>query len=365
MGLSKEKAVLLILCVLLATSIGIAYYFWRKPVTRTYYVVTCRYRQEAKFDPIIIIRPSFLYENRTILHPGETAYLNLVKQVNISFHYRFNCSQPPTSFTLNYSVDGVLEVEGGWRKIFTLTSNKISDQMEIEENYTLKIEEIKKIIQIIEEETGIHATKYFYKIIPHIQVETSTNAGLISETYEPIMTIILSNIKSGGYINFAGLNYVREGNLGYYRNREVVWSLFGLSSTVRTMRYISLIIIACFSASLLYVVKLMVTKPPPSPIEEIKKKYGDKIVESCGTPNKQIKEITIRVKSIEDLYKVSEETIRPILHEETFSENEGRKIKQHVFYVLDDNIRYEHIIEEPVAEKGKNRGKPHKSLKYL
>jgi len=44
MGLSKEKAALLVLCVLLATSIGIAYYFWKKPVTRTYYVVTCRYR---------------------------------------------------------------------------------------------------------------------------------------------------------------------------------------------------------------------------------------------------------------------------------------------------------------------------------
>ena len=45
---------------------------------------------------------------------------------------------------------------------------------------------------------------------------------------------------------------------------------------------------------------------------------------------------------------------------------EGRKIKQHIFYVLDDNIRYEHIIEEPIAEKPKkeNRG-TRKFSKYL
>lgn len=353
MKLIKEKIILVILCMLLATSIYMAYYFWGKPTTKTYYVVTCRYRQEVNFNPKVKLKPSFLYDNRTYLQPGETAYLNLVDQIEIQLNYRFNCSQPLNSFTLNYTVNSTLEAEGSWRKTFTLTPNKTIDQTAFKETYTLKIEEINELIQKIEKETGIHATKYLYTITPHIQLKASTDEGTINEKYNPTLTITLNMRGMGGHLDFSNLNNTKQESLGHYEHKEVIWSLYGLTSTVRIMQHTSIITTICLSASIALIAGWTLKKPPPPTIEKIKKKYGEKIVESSEPPTKRIEKATIKLKSIEDLYKVSEETIKPIIHEETLLEKEGKRMKRHVFYVLDNDIRYEYATEEATSEKQK------------
>ena len=67
---------------------------------------------------------------------------------------------------------------------------------------------------------------------------------------------------------------------------------------------------------------------------------------------RQVERVTIRVKSMRDLDKVSEETIRPIIHEESILEKEeGLKVKRHILYVLDGDVRYEFTFEEKLSEE--------------
>ena len=342
----KGRLALALLCVLLAASMYVAYQFWRMPPTEAHYVATCRYRQEAEFIPMVTLKPSILYENRTTLQPGEIAYLGLVDQVRVSFRYRFTCDRNLTSFALSYGVEGIIEAEDGWRKAFTLTPEGTSNQTELTETYVLDVAEVSQLIQRIEEETGTSAPKYTYRIAPSIRVEASTDQGPISERYEPTMTITLTGGRERGRLDLGGLNHDKAGSLGRNETREVIWFLYGLMYTVRNMQYASCFVIACLSTCLGYAVWWMMKRPPPPFIDRVKRRYGEKVVESSEPPTKRIEKVTIKVKSIEDLAKISEETIKPIIHEESIMKKEGLKMRRHVFYVLDANVRYEFTAEE-------------------
>ena len=65
-----------------------------------------------------------------------------------------------------------------------------------------------------------------------------------------------------------------------------------------------------------------------TPMERFNGDIKDKIVEAVEPPE-YIARVTIKVGSIDDLAKVSEETFKPIIHH------------SHVFHVLDGDVRYE------------------------
>jgi len=69
----------------------------------------------------------------------------------------------------------------------------------------------------------------------------------------------------------------------------------------------------------------------------------DKIIEA-SEPSERIERATVKVLSVEDLARVSEETFKPIIHHDD------------VFYVLDGEVRYEYRADkiegdEEVQEK--------------
>ena len=74
------------------------------------------------------------------------------------------------------------------------------------------------------------------------------------------------------------------------------------------------------------------------PVDKALRKYRDLIVYSAGLEEERKERTIVRVKSVEDLAKISEETAKPIIHE--------RKLAQRIFYVPDGDVRYEFTAEE-------------------
>jgi hypothetical protein len=344
------KTSIIILCVLLAFSIYAAYYFNRMPSEVSSYTTVCRYRGEAEFKTVVAVKPSILYDNRTVLQPGEIAYLNLVKQVVVSLQYRFTCDKPINYIRVSYSVEAVLEAEGGWRKTFTLTPGKTVDKPFFEENYTVNMEELTELIRAIEKETGAYASKYTYTVAPHIHVEASTPEGPIDERYEPKISISITGGGAGKRLEFNVLDNSKTGSIVKLERRENTWSFYWLTATVRNMRTLSYAITAVLSTCLGISILRALKTPPPSPIERIKKKYGDTIIESTGFSKIAEEDVVVRVKSIGDLVKASSEAVKPIIHGEEVLEKDGVKTRRHIFYVLDENVRYEYVIEEAEAK---------------
>ena len=340
-----RKIPLAFLCGLLALSIYGIYSFSRIPPKVTRYIPDYNYQQNANFNCTIEIEPSTLYENRTLLTPDDIIYPSLAKNIHISFNYQFICDQPTEETKIHYRVDGILEAEGGWRKNITLTEEKTTNQTTLSEDYLLDIDNINDLINKIERETRVTSPKYTFKIVPHINLEATIGNRTITEKFDPAMSITFTN----RLIEFNGLKHSRPGTLGHYEKTENPWFFHGFTTTVRNMRYASYATTASLTACLALLLYQFIKSPPPPLMEKIRKDYGEKIVDSLG-PSKRVGKVTIRVKSMKDLDKVSEETIRPIIHEESIIEKEGLKVKRHILYVLDDDVRYEFTFEEKSPE---------------
>jgi hypothetical protein len=342
---SKLKLVLAVLIILLAFSGYLIYFFHEKPLTRSRYVANCEYQQQADYNYVASIKPSVLYENRNTLLPGETAYRSLIKSLNISLTYNFTSNPSPKHVEITYNVSAVLEAEGQWTKEFILTSEKTQNTQEIKETYELNLAEIKELIDSIEKETNAYASTYYYKIVPKIHLNASINEISIAEEYIPTLQIKLTPT----ILEFTGLSHTKPGSIGNQETSETVWSFAGLTTTVRNMRYFSYTLVLLFSGCLAFTVWRIQKIPPPPFMETIKKELREKIIEAKEPLTTKVEKATIKVESVEDLVKVSEETFKPIIHETT-TLKEG-KLKRHTFYVLDADIKYEYTIEEPFSKE--------------
>ena len=77
-------------------------------------------------------------------------------------------------------------------------------------------------------------------------------------------------------------------------------------------------------------------------VNKILRKHRDIIIHSTGEFGNKLEKTIIKVESIEDLINVSEQTYKPIIYKETTV----GKMTRYCFYVLDNETRYEHCIEE-------------------
>lgn len=338
---NKVKLALAVLIILLAFSGYLTYFFHDKPLTRSRYVANCEYQQRADYNYAASIKPSMLYENRTTLLPGETAYRSLIKSLHVSLTYNFTSNPSPENIHVTYSVSAILEAEGQWSKQFVLTSEKTENTLEIKETYELNLAEIEGLIKTIEKETDTRASTYYYKIVPKIRLNASTAVESIIEEYTPTLQIKLAPIT----LEFTGLSHTKLGSIGDQETYETTWSFAGFTTTIKNMRYLSYALVLFFSGCLMLTAWRMQKMPPLPFMDMIRKEYRDKIIEAKEPLTKKIEKATIKVESVEDLVKVSEETFKPIIHETT-TVKKG-KVKRHTLYVLDADVKYELVVEEP------------------
>jgi len=339
---NKAKLVLAILIALLAFSAYLIYFFHDRPITRSRYVANCEYRQQADYNYVASIKPSVLYENRNTLLPGETAYRSLIKSLNISLTYDFTSNPSPNHVEITYYTSAILEAEGQWTKQLVSTPEKTENTPGIKETYELNLTETEELIKTIEKETDIRASTYYYKIVPKIYVNSSINGVSITEEYTPTFQIKLAPT----ILEFTGLSHTQLGSTGNHETYETSWSIAGFTTTIKNMRYLSYALVLLSSGCLVLTVWRMQKIQPPPFIETIKNEHREKIIEAKEPLTQKIEKATIKVESVEDLVKASEETFKPIIHETTTIKK--GKMKRHTLYVLDTDIKYEFVTEEPI-----------------
>ncbi|MFW6110814.1 MAG: DUF5305 family protein [Thermoproteota archaeon] len=337
----KKKSLLVVLVFLLAFSGYLIYSFHQKPLTITEYVEDGEYLQEVDYDYTAYIHPSVLYENQTILPPGEKVYPSLVHSLNISLIYNFSSTPPAEDLEVTYNVSAILESKDKWTKKFTLTPTHTQQSTHIKETYHLDVGQIEDWIQTIEQETETRSSAYYYRIKPHIQVDATLAETSITEKYIPTL-----NIKWGSRVlDFSGLSHQNSDSIGEYRTSQVTYTFTGLAIPIVNLRYFSYALFALIFLGLAFFVwQSWQQKPRPEYIDTLPEEYREKIIEAQEPISEQLKKTTLRVESLEDLAKVSQETFKPIIYETVVKEGEG---KRHTFYVLDADIKYELTVNEP------------------
>jgi hypothetical protein len=334
MKVNKWTAISAVLAALLALSLYGYYVFNQMTPIHSTYVSDLQYTQTANYTCTALVKPSAIYENRTHISTGEPLYIKLVEQLNIKLEYKAT-SNPLGDFTdtkLEYEVSGVLN-GGDWNKTYPLGSETLTVTTFID-TYTLDIDNIQEMVETIGEETGSYAYGYTYAICPHITLEASAAGKHIQENFTPTLTMKFE----GAQITFEGLNDKKDGFIAHTETEKATWSLFGWDLTVSTMRVTSMITSLCLTALLAVSLYFSFQKKTLNTfLERLSGDIRDKIIETSELPKRMGQQI--KVNSIEDLAKVSEETFKPIIHHGD------------TFFVLDGNLRYEFTIEDTKKEK--------------
>lgn len=343
MNVDRWTAASAVLIPLLAASLYGCYSFIQMPSTISKNNVDLYYTHRAEYSYTALVKPSLLYDDRTKISMGEPLYIKLVKQLNITLQY--NLTQTPktvemTDATLEYEVSATLS-GGGWAKTSLLKSRR-AEPISFADTYVLDIEEIEAIVETIGEETGTRVYGYTYEIRPNINLWASAGEKPIVTDFTPTLTIKFEE----GKIEFEGLTNTKTGTTTHPETETAAWSLLGVTTTVEDMRAITILSSISLAGLLAITIRSTLLERASRPfLDRLKGDVRDKIIEASEPPER-IEKATIKVGSIDDLAKVSEETFKPIIHHEN------------LFYILDGNMRYEFTLEETVEPQEMKREKP-------
>ncbi len=323
---SRWKIISVLFTVFLAVSLYGCYSFMGTPSTLTKNTVDLQYVQRADYSYTAQVKPSLLYDNRTQISEGEPLYHNLVEELEITLLYNF--TQNPETFemidvTVNYEASATI-TGGSWSKTYHLKSSEVKP-LTFTDTYTLNMDEIDEVVETIGEETGTRVYSYTYLIQPRIRLEGSAGGEKVTVEFNPALIVKFES----GKVKFEGLENVKSDSITHYETEEVSVSFLAWSVPMGAVKTSSVLNIIAMSIVLAISIRFnLQERESRTPLEMLNGDVRDRIVEAIEPPE-YIARVTIKVGSINDLAKISEETFKPIIHHD------------HIYHVLDRDVRYE------------------------
>ena len=333
--LKLSKILLTIFSCATIISVLTIYYTYQFPMYKTQTTTLCTYQHMGKYDYIAQLKPNIIYGNKTTLTPNEgTLYTAIVKQINLTFTYVFNCNPKPEKTTINHQITIQVESPGRWTKKLSDAETQETFELCNSLNFSMQINctKIRELVDSIDKETGTRSSTYSIQIKPEIHVTANVATRTINEIFTPGLTIAFkSEAEKGNYIDIENLNQIKPGAITETRRVFLPWV-----QTQRTATYMAtaLITIALIISAFLCI-RYKPPVPPEKMIEKLTAPYKELIAETTQKPPET--ETTIEVETIEDLVKIAEILAKPILH---VSFN-----KTNLFYVLDMDIKYQFKVK--------------------
>jgi len=337
--LNKEEKIrisLIIFAILVAASALSMYHTYQQPASEIQTVILGIYWHNALYDYAAELKPNIIYENKTILKPGEgTLYTAITNKINLSFTYSLTSNPPPE--TANITLKTLtIEIESPEKWIKTLSETSIKEIFKLKGslNFTLEIAcaKIRELVDKIDKEIGTYTSTYNIYIMPEIQVNARISTKTIEETYAPKLTIAFkTGTEKGSYISIENLNQRVQKKITETRRVEYpeIQTWRNISSAATALTSMGLV-----ASGLLYMKNRQpIGEETAEKIEEIVSEYEDIMVKTIRPPPET--QITIELETLEDLTKIAEILAKPILHS-----IEGEEHKEHIFYIIDDDIKY-------------------------
>ena len=300
------------------------------PIEAKQIITLCTYRSEAVYDYTAILKPNLIYNNKTLLRPGEgPIYTKITKEVNLTLTYDFEASlQAQTEIT--YSLKASLKTSAWTYPLYSIPPTKTSHTP-----ITIKLNPINKaeldtIKNKLDSETGVTSTQYVVEISPTFFVKANTSEGIINQVFNPVLTVKFTKTEQGEVILIEDLIQTRSGAI---RRTET-----DILEDVINQRYASYALSAASTVGLAVSTFLYVRRRPlESPerkLEKMLSPYKDFVIETVQHSLPRESKI-VNVDSIKDIGKTSEILAKPILL--------IRKPKP-TLMVIDQNVIYKHEI---------------------
>ena len=331
--------ILLITAILSAASMGYLYMVNTTPAELHREETLATYTQQARYTWRAYLKPNVVYLNASRIEDTTPMYMRVVKLLEIRLRYTFT-SNPQGNVTVRYRLETTLRSpkEGGWSIPIRLNASYKGEETfkgaaRLELKLTLDPNGYWDLIKTVEEETGTYSSEYHIEVSPYIEVEADLGSRKLEETLNPKLTVKLQyRTDMGDVISLEGTEYSKPGQITETKviTREDVVRQRGYALIA------SITSVSGLAGSLIGVAK---TRPRrrEEPITRELKQVEDILVETKGEPHLRRGHTVVRVSTLEDLSKLSELLMKPILA--------SKAQDQAILYVLDGQVKYIYKLE--------------------
>ena len=330
---------LLITAILSAASMGYLYMVNTTPVELHREETLATYMQQARYTWKAYLKPNVVYLNASEIEDTTPIYMRVVKLLEIRLRYTFT-SNPLGNVTVRYRLETTLRSpkEDGWSIPIQLNASykgeeTFTGEARLDVKLTLDPNGYWDLIKTVERETGTYSSEYHIEVSPHIEVEADLGPRKVEETLNPKLTVKLRlRTDVGDVISLEGMEYSKPGKITETK-------IIVQEDVVLQRRYAliaSITSVSGLAGSLIGVAK---TRPRrrEEPITRELKQVEDILVETKGEPHLRRGHTVVRVSTLEDLSKLSELLMKPILA--------SKAQDQAILYVLDGQVKYVYKLE--------------------
>jgi len=332
----KLSKILLIVfaCSTIISALSV-YYTHQLPTQETQTTTLCSYQHTGTYNYVAELKPNLIYNKTTLTsEDNATLYTAIVEYINLTFTYTFTCNPEPENIQVDHQTTIQVESPGRWPpRTLSLIEAEEMFQLSGNLNWTMQINstKVRQFVEAIDKEIygTTRSTTYNINIKPKIHVTANVTTQAIDETFTPELTVAFkTEAEKGSYIAIEKLNQTKPGKItethqiplpGVELQRKASY----IAATATT--------IALAISALLYI-RYKPAPPPTKIIEKLTAPYKELIAKTTQKPPET--KTTIETESLEDLAKIAEILARPIFH--------TTEAREHTFYIIDNNTKYQH-----------------------
>lgn len=340
-----KRIILSLSLFLLVSSLFMIVYAYQLPLVKTEERVLFQLSAKGSFQYNVSLLKNELYEVNMIRDPDKL-FLKLVDKINVETVYSFSTEPPSQIIDNSLSVEIYLSQPQVWNKKISSALVQ-SPQNIINYNITLDIPTLILIAKNISQGLDLVGSRYTI----FVNCTASTRFTALGSTHRvvfPYSSQINIDLVSKT-VEFSRRDAYNNSTQKEYKTQETTVNLGFLELGVVTLRYASVIMFVISTIPLLAYVGLNTYSSMNKPKRNIKhliRKYSSLIVDAGSMPQGDLGNI-VKLKSLEDLVKISQSIIKPIVH--------ISKGDKHVFYVIDEGLVYLYEHEEQPLEPGNRR----------
>jgi len=309
------------------------------------YVEGIRYEGNGRFDYEVSLKPNKLYDTTVLksevipgaeapapvqtLGPGLLYFPKIIDKIAASFSYRFLCDSPISGQSQKVQVTAIVENPANWSRSLVLVpeTNEVGN---FTISFPIDIEYFAMVIDAIGQETGVRGSSHNIVIEADVRTVARTDMGTVDEVY----TQTLSGKLEGNTITFdKELSGSKTGSI----SGTAVSGASGGGSRAPWIigLVIALLALGYFGWSQ---TQLGVTTVSAGEAEaaRARKKYRQMMVDVEELPGVKPTEAVIPLNSLDDLVRIADDLVKPVLHRE----EEGR----HTYCIIDSGVRYLYVI---------------------
>jgi len=292
--------------------LGMGVFAFTRPITRT--ADNILYQQDGNFFYSATGTPQ-IYDTDTV-RTGEPVFPKLTCFLNVGFAYNLTGGQLQTVSGNQQLSAQVLDEQSGWQRTIPMISKTAFTGNSYMTMATLDLCQVEALIQLVEQETGLHQNTYTLKIIPQVNVMATIAGNAIQDSFEPSLAFKFDDVHfylAADKVQGDPLHSTKPGSISNSNMQANTVPLLGWQPSVQTMRASALIGLGLTLGGFLSIGLFIYNKAQQSQQALIQLRYGTLLMDV----HEQVVEPlapTIDVHRIEDLARIAERQNTMILH---------------------------------------------------